>query len=101
MCVPCSANKCRIRESDLQAARLYIIFLNWYKAKHAGYSCSLSKCRIRESDLRLINRPSEILMFRRFVWFWVWGEFHAYDYAALIVPTPAAGDACAVQSGAK
>ena len=30
MCVPCSANKCRIRESDLQAAYLYIIFLNWY-----------------------------------------------------------------------
>ncbi len=31
MCVPCSANKCRIRESDLQAACLYIIFLNGYK----------------------------------------------------------------------
>ena len=31
MCVPCSANKCRIRESDLQAAYLYIIFLNWYE----------------------------------------------------------------------
>ena len=30
MCVPCSANKCRIRESDLQSAYLYIIFLNWY-----------------------------------------------------------------------
>ncbi len=30
MCVPCSANKCRIRESDLQAVCLYIIFLNWY-----------------------------------------------------------------------
>ena len=32
MCVPCSANKCRIRESDLQAARLCIIFSNWYQA---------------------------------------------------------------------
>ena len=32
MCVPCSANKCRIRESDLQAACLYIIFLNWYNS---------------------------------------------------------------------
>jgi hypothetical protein len=32
MCVPCFANKCRIRESDLQAACLYIIFLNGYKA---------------------------------------------------------------------
>ena len=31
MCAPCSANKCRIRESDLQAACLYIIFLNGYK----------------------------------------------------------------------
>ena len=31
MCVSCSANKCRIRESDLQAACLYIIFLNWYE----------------------------------------------------------------------
>ena len=30
MCVPCSANKCRIRESDLQATCLYIIFLNGY-----------------------------------------------------------------------
>ena len=30
MRVPCSANKCRIRESDLQAACLYIIFLNGY-----------------------------------------------------------------------
>ena len=30
MCVACSTNKCRIRESDLQAACLYIIFLNWY-----------------------------------------------------------------------
>ena len=30
MCVPCSANKCRIRESDLQATCLYIIFLDWY-----------------------------------------------------------------------
>ena len=30
MCVSCSTNKCRIRESDLQAACLYIIFLNWY-----------------------------------------------------------------------
>ena len=26
----CSANKCRIRESDLQAACLYITFLNGY-----------------------------------------------------------------------
>ena len=33
MCVPCSANKCRIRESDLQAACLYIIFLNWYSPR--------------------------------------------------------------------
>ena len=31
MCVPCSANKCRIRESDLRAACLNIIFLNGYK----------------------------------------------------------------------
>ena len=31
MCVPCSANKCRIQESDLQAARLYIIFQVGYK----------------------------------------------------------------------
>ena len=31
MRVPCSANKCRIRESDLQAACLYIIFLNGYE----------------------------------------------------------------------
>ena len=30
MCMPCSENKCRIRESDLQAACLYIIFLNGY-----------------------------------------------------------------------
>ena len=30
MCMPCSANKCRIRESNLQAACLVIIFLNGY-----------------------------------------------------------------------
>ena len=35
MCVSCSANKCRIRESDLQAACLYIIFLNGYQTAFA------------------------------------------------------------------
>ena len=30
MCVACSTNKCRIQESDLRAACLYIIFYNGY-----------------------------------------------------------------------
>ena len=48
MCVPCSANKCRIRESDLQAACLYIIFLNgckvWKRPSERKVSDGLFDC---------------------------------------------------------
>ena len=39
MCVPCSANKWRIRESDLQAACLYIIFSNGYQTAFSFSAC--------------------------------------------------------------
>ena len=51
MCVPCSANKCRIRESDLQAACLYIIFLNGYNKTEACDSTD-STAR-RDNEVRL------------------------------------------------
>ena len=31
ICVSCSENKCRIRESDLRAACLYLTFEVWYE----------------------------------------------------------------------
>ena len=43
MCVPCSANKCRIRESDLQTACLYIIFLNGYKPSSLNKYASIKR----------------------------------------------------------
>jgi hypothetical protein len=62
MCVSCSANKCRIRESDLQAARLYIIFLNWYKPKFfqaidfiVAYKKSDTKRHAATAQVGLIN----------------------------------------------
>ena len=59
MCVSCSANKCRIRESDLQAARLYIIFLNWYYAElrtiYAELRTIYAELRTIYAELRTIN----------------------------------------------